>query len=183
MKKVLIFFAAAVVMSVACLSTVSAQGWSVGGRLGSGLQAVGQRNFADGNYLEMRLGLDWLDSHGVGADFSFTYNWAVATPYITDEGVWFVDLGAGLNVGGSSSAAFGYTSHFTWVGIQGVAKFGYTFENVPVSVAFDWSPVFGPGIAYWGGEYHRGEYGARGHHTTFRGSGLGNFGLSCVYSF
>lgn len=184
MKKLLVL-AAVVAMSALCASTVSAQGWSVGARVGSGLQAVGQRNFADGNYLEMRLGMDWIDVHGVGADVSLTYNWAVTTMDLTDEGIWFVDLGAGLNVGGSSSSAMGYTTHYTWVGLQGVAKFGYTFEEIPLSLAFDWSPVFGIGVASWDayGSYHGNKDVPRGHHSEFRGSGVGNFGISCVYSF
>ncbi len=156
----------------------------MGGRIGSGVQAVGQRNFANGNYLELRLGMDWLDSHGVGVDVSITHNWNVAAMNLTDEGVWFVDLGVGLDVGGSSATNLGFTTRYTWVGVQGVAKFGYSFENVPISLAFDWSPVFGMGISYWPNDADWGGVGRSKNHTTkFRGSGMGNFGLSCVYSF
>ena len=58
--------------------SASAQNWTVGGRIGSGFQAVGQYVFSNDNYVEARFGAYWANAGGtVTADFSVLYNWNV----------------------------------------------------------------------------------------------------------
>jgi hypothetical protein len=85
--------------------------------------------------------------------------------YWTDEGTWFFDAGVGVNVGGREN--------FAYVGVAGMARLGYTFENTPLSLAFDYTPVIGPGFAYWKG-YSKG---------GFRDIGFANIGITCTYNF
>ncbi len=160
MKKLFVLLAVA----VASATAVSAQDWSVGGRLGSGFDAVVQRNFTNDNYVEARLGMSWI-SGGITADFSALYVWNVANMNWTNSGNWFFDLGAGLNVGGRS--------HFANLGVQGMAKLGYAFDNSPLKIALDWSPSFGPAIAYVRGASA----------SSFYDNGVANFGLSLMYTF
>ena len=80
-------------------------------------------------------------------------------------GRWFFDAGAGINVGGKW--------HYAYVGVAGSAKLGIAFKGAPVRLSFDWSPAFGPGIAYWDG----------GSHSEFNERALCNFGITCVYFF
>ena len=69
MKKILLTLA---VLFVAV--SAQAQGWAVGGRVGSGLQAVGEYGFENGNYVEARFGMSWLsDWGGLTADFTALY--------------------------------------------------------------------------------------------------------------
>ncbi len=151
---------------VAASATVaSAQDWSVGGRIGSGFQGIVQRNLSGDNYVEGRLGMSWINGGGIVADVSALYVWNIANMNLTDSGNWFFDLGAGLNLGGRS--------HFAYFGVQGMAKFGYAFDNSPLKIAIDWSPSFGPGIGYGGGHSV----------SDFHDNGIANFGLSVVYSF
>lgn len=179
MKKLLVLIAAL----VASASIASAQTWGVGGRVGSGFQAVGQYHLKNNNYVEARFGMSWCDSYtgnfygynisgtlGLCADFSALYMWRVAQPAWTNSGSWFFDTGAGLNVGGRANAAY--------VGVQGVAKLGYTFAGAPVSLAFDWSPTFGASILY--GRYMGVNLGS---HAGFDALGLADFGITCTYNF
>ena len=125
--------------------SASAQNWTVGGRIGSGFQAVGQYVFSNDNYVEARFGAYWANAGGtVTADFSVLYNWNVC------------------NMDWTPSA-----------GVAGSAKLGIAFKGAPVRLSFDWSPAFGPGIAYWDG----------GSHSEFNERALCNFGITCVYCF
>lgn len=145
-------------------TAVFAQDFNIGARVGSGFQAVGQLHLNDKNYVEGRFGAGWLDSC-VTADFTALYNWKICTMYWTDEGTWFFDAGVGVNVGGRENYAY--------VGVAGMARLGYTFENTPLSLAFDYTPVIGPGFAYWKG-YSKG---------GFRDIGFANIGITCTYNF
>jgi hypothetical protein len=156
---------------IASVTAASAQTWGVGGRLGSGVEAVGQYVFANENYVEGRLGLGLLG--GFGANFSATYNWHVADMAWTSEGNWFFDAGAGLYLGGGA--------YYARLGVMGVAKLGYTFETVPLSLALDWSPSFGPWVSYGTVNQVLGVVGAKT--SGFDHFQLFNFGLSCVYRF
>ena len=42
--------------------SASAQNWTVGGRIGSGFQAVGQYVFSNDNYVEARFGAYWANA-------------------------------------------------------------------------------------------------------------------------
>lgn len=155
------------VLGLVALSA-SAQ-WGIGGRVGSGFEAVGQYTFSNDNYVEARFGANWATASGVGvcADFSVLYNWNIATMDWTPRaGTWFFDLGAGINVGGKG--------HYAYVGPQLGTKFGFEFSSIPLRLAFDWSPAFGPEIWHWKNFPN---------HTEFNGWGLANMGVSCVYSF
>lgn len=163
MKKLFVLIAAVLISA----SAVSAQDWGIGGRTGDGLQAVGQKYFANDNYVEARLGMNWVHP-GICADFSALYYWHLFD-WDWTPGNWFLDAGAGLNVGGRANYVF--------LGAQGSAKFGYTFENIPLTLSVDWSPSFGPEIAYMKvlGQSFTG--------TAFHEQGLFNGGISCIYKF
>ena len=109
----------------------------------------------------------WANAGGtVTADFSVLYNWNVCNmDWTPSAGRWFFDAGAGINVGGKG--------HYAYVGVAGSAKLGIAFKGAPVRLSFDWSPAFGPGIAYWDG----------GSHSEFNERALCNFGITCVYCF
>lgn len=142
-----------------------AQDWSVGGRIGSGFQAVGQYGYSADKYLEARFGASWLDS-GVTADFTVLHNWNVCTmDWTPSAGEWFFDAGVGVNVGGRE--------HYAYVGVAGMARLGITFNSAPVSLSLDYTPVIGPGIGYWKGSSA----------ADFRGVGFANVGITCTYNF
>ena len=160
MKKFLLL-AVAVVFATSAF----AQDWSVGGRLGSGFQAVGQYDYNQNCYVEGRFGAGWLDG-GVTADFTALHNWKVCTmDWTPSAGDWFFDAGVGLNVGGAA--------HYAYLGVAGMARLGFTFNSAPVSLSVDYTPVIGPAIGYGGGHSSAG----------FRGVGFANFGLTCTYNF
>ena len=159
MKK---FFLA--IFAMLCVAGVSAQDWSAGARLGSGFQAVGTYSYNGNDYFEGRFGASWLGS--VSADFTVLHNWQICTmDWTPSAGKWFFDAGVGLNVGGKA--------HYAYVGIAGLARLGIKFNNAPISVSVDYTPVIGPGIGYAGGHSH----------AAFRDLGFANFGVSCVYHF
>lgn len=142
-----------------------AQDWSVGGRIGSGFQAVGQYGYSADKYFEARFGASWVD-HDVTADFTVLHNWNVCTmDWTPSAGEWFFDAGVGLNVGGRE--------HYAYVGVTGMARLGITFNDAPVSLSLDYSPVIGPGIGYGKGYSHAG----------FRDMGFANVGITCTYNF
>ena len=158
----------------ASATMAQAQDWGVGARLGSGFQAVGQRYLYNGNYLEARLGMDWIYGN-ITADFSMIHAWRVSRMNWTDEGQWFFDLGAGGFLGGAAN-------YFVF-GVQGMARLGYEFEDAPVALSFDWSPSFGPEVAYWREQALPGLTIPRGSASSFNARGLANLGFSCVYRF
>lgn len=142
-----------------------AQEWSLGGRIGSGFQAVGQYTLSNDNYVEARFGACWLDS-AVTADFTALYNWHIVEMNWTPKaGTWFFDAGVGLNVGGKG--------HYAYVGVAGMARLGIEFSGAPVSLSLDYTPVIGPGIGYGKG------YSS----ASFREMGFANFGVTCTYNF
>ena len=146
-------------------TSVFAQEWSVGARVGSGFQAVGQYKMSDKNYVEGRFGAAWVDT-AVTADFTALYNWnLLEMDWTPSAGIWFVDAGVGVNVGGRE--------HYAYVGAAGMARMGFKFHNVPVSLSIDYTPVIGPAIVY-----------AKGWSAAeFRGRGFANVGLTCTYNF
>ena len=167
-----------IMVAVMCITTLSAQKWSVGGRVGSGVQAVGQYEVNGKSYVEARFGSSWnnpvftreangiVSQHRVMADFTALYNWHILElDWTPDTGLWFFDAGCGVNIGGRE--------HYTYVGAAGMARLGIKFYDTPLTLAFDWTPCFGPNIFY-----------ARGfNHTSFNALGIANVGISCVYNF
>jgi hypothetical protein len=161
MKKILLSLA---VCFCAAMSA-QAQDFRLGGRLGAGLQAQAEYGLSDGNYVEGRFGMGFLDG-GVAADFSALHMWNIMTmDWTPSAGQWFFDAGAGVNVGG--------VVNYAYVGVCGSAKLGIQFNDVPLRVAIDWSPTLGPAI-----EYYKGYTDA-----DFRGVGLANVCVSAVYCF
>lgn len=177
MKKVLLLFVA-----VLFASSAFAQNWSVGARVGSGLQAVGHYKYDGNNYIEARFGASW-NNHVVStityddtsvdvkegrvmADFTLLHNWHILDMDWTPKGGdWFFDAGVGVNVGGRE--------HYAYVGVAGMARLGFTFYNAPVTLSLDWTPTFGPGILYVG----------KSNEIFFNELGLANIGISCTYNF
>ncbi len=150
------------IVMVASVASVAAQGWGIGGRLSNGAQVVGQYVFPSRNYLEAQLGVGYNGYYG--PEVSLLHFWNVKNWDWTD-GNWFLDIGGGANTV--------ISKNYLFVGAQASGKFGYTFEDFPLSLSADFSPVFGPNIGIRDG------YG-----TTFWAKGiLLNAGISCVYRF
>ena len=146
---------------VFCAASVSAQGWGIGARANAGLQLQGEYQFATENYLEGRLGLNFIQ--GLNVDLTLLYQWNVAQmDWTPNAGTWFVDLGLG-----AQGALYLKENGGVYAGAVGDAKFGIKFNRVPIKLAIDYTPGLGLLMAEDGG---------------LRGS-LWNFGLSCVYCF
>ena len=175
MKKLLLIIVAAL-----SISAVSAQEFAVGVRVASGAQAVGQFRFSNDNYLEARFGASWINpvipsfnedtlainESRVAADFTLLYNWNILEMDWTPRaGRWFFDAGVGVNVGGKA--------HYAYAGLAGMARLGFTFNNVPLSLAVDWTPVFGP----------RFFYAENYSEAAFHDLGMANLGLTCTFHF
>lgn len=180
MKKIfLVLVAALCVASVSAQSkfessvkqaaqAVASQKWSVGARLGSGLQVDAECFYAGDKYVEGRFGMQWVA--GLAADFTVLHNWNCFTmDWTPSAGKWFFDAGVGVNVGGAANVAY--------VGVAGQAKLGLKFNNVPIRLSLDWTPSFGPIIGY--AHYN----GASYHSVGFFGYGLCNLGVSATYCF
>ena len=167
MKRILLIFAA-----VLFTTTAFAQQWSVGGRVGSGFQALGQYKYDGKNYIEARFGASWnnplitswvatentINVHQgrVMADFTLLHNWHLLDMDWTPRGgMWFVDAGAGVNVGGKA--------HYAYVGVAGDVAFGIRF-NKPVTLSLDYRPTVYLLHNAWG-------------------SGFYGVALTCTYNF
>lgn len=183
MKKIILIAAMVLGFAVAA----DAQGFRLGARLGSGFQAQAEYSYNGANYFEGRLGLAWYIAGEPTADFTILHNWNVCTmDWTPSVGQWFFDAGVGLTVGGRAykSEAFaevggevstiavrgGYVN----LGVAACAKLGIEFNNAPVRLSLDFTPAFGPEIAYISG------YGAG---AGFAKYGLANLGISAVYCF
>jgi hypothetical protein len=171
MKKLSILMAATVAFAgVTGVASAQESKWAVGARVGTGFEAVGEYHLSDKNYIEARLGMDF-PTRILMADFSALYNWRVITPdWTPGHGSWFFDAGVGLRVGGIPQVAR--------VGVQGLAKLGYTFESVPLSLAFDFSPSFGPMIVYG-----RDENNVSRTIAGFDQWAICSLGIGCTYNF
>lgn len=164
-----------------------AQEWSVGARAGSGFQAVGQYSLNQKNYVEARFGLNL--AHCASADLTGLYNWRLLQwDWTPEAGTWFLDAGVGASVGGAK--------HYAYFGATGMARFGFKFRKVPISLSIDYSPVIGLDFLYGpgGGADNNGtEAGyapvetraAANKRTTvgFHGAGLWNSGITFTYTF
>lgn len=151
-----------------CALGLSAQDWSLGGRIGSGLQVVGQYHGIETGgsnpfYLEGRFGMSWCNSGAdIMADFTLLAAWNCFNFGYNSAGRFFSDFGVGLNVGGRK--------HYCYVGPCGLARIGFNFARPHLSLAADWTPVFGPEIA-------------KVRASDFYGYGLCNFAVTLMYNF
>ena len=135
MKKFILSLAVAMCAVV----SASAQDWTVGGRIGGGLQAVAEYSPEAGRYWEGRLGLSILN--GALADFTALHNWNVATmDWTPSAGQWYLDAGVGASIAGNGK--------FAAAGVVGDVKFGIKFNKVPIRLAIDVSPAFGYSHTY-----------------------------------
>jgi hypothetical protein len=177
------------VVVFASVTMAGAQDWSLGLRTGSGMQAVAQLHLTRFSYLEFRGGMSWLGGphlhyedvddlagdhfevyhvhhRGVAVDFTALYNWNVANfDWTNGYGNWFLDVGAGVNFGGRS--------RYSYVGLAGMGRMGYTFDEIPLSLSVDWTPLIGPEFV-------------RYHSVTesyFRWRGFANMGLTATWKF
>ena len=182
MKKIFLVLAAAL-----CVATVSAQSkfessvkqaaqtiasqkWSVGLRVGSGLQVDAECFYGKTTYVEGRFGMGWLG--GLAADFTALHNWNVCNWDWTPEvGNWYLDAGAGINIGGGKQFVYG--------GVAGQVKFGIKFNKVPIRLSIDYTPVIG--IAGWYGYHDLGDSEVRKVHLHT--PGFYNFALSATWHF
>ncbi len=165
MKKIFLVLAAAL-----CVATVSAQQkWSIGARVGSGFQADAEWFYSGDKYVEGRFGMGWL-SGALTADFTALHNWNCCNwDWTPSVGKWYLDAGAGVNVGGRPF----YGVSYVYLGVAGQVKFGIKFNKVPIRLALDYTPVLGVELASYQG------YSAAG----FYGRGLANLALSATYCF
>lgn len=169
MKKLIV----AIAFSLISLG-LSAQDWAVGARLGATAQVVGQYDMGE-SYIEARFGAGFANNfmrdgfdgrfpYGASADFSVLYNFKLASwNWTPSAGEWFLDAGAGLNIGGGENYAY--------LGPQGMARFGIRFNSVPLALSFDWSPAISIAMVYGGGHTEAG----------YNGLALANFALTCVF--
>lgn len=156
MKKFLLIIAAAF-----CVASASAQGWGLGARVNAGVQLQGEYQFASENYLEGRLGINFVN--GLNLDLTVIHQWNVCNwDWTPNAGKWFLDLGAG-----AQGALFLQEKGGVYAGVVGDAKFGIKFNKVPIKLAVDYTPGLGLLMVDGGG---------------LTGSFF-NFGLSCVYCF
>jgi hypothetical protein len=81
-------------------------------------------------------------------------------------GQWFFDAGVGVTVGGRE--------RLVNVGVAGCAKLGIEFNSAPVRLSLDFTPAFGPLIAYEPG------YGS---YARFNEYNIANLGISAVFCF
>jgi hypothetical protein len=142
---------------------------------------VGQYKYNGNDYIEARFGASWnnpkipnfrenadlidYSESRVMADFTLLHAWHILEmDWTPSAGLWFFDAGAGVNVGGRE--------HYAYVGVAGMARLGFTFHNAPVTLAFDWTPSFGPGIYY-----------GKQSKVFFNELGLANVGVTCTFNF
>ena len=170
MKRIILLFAAAMLTT-----TALAQGWSVGVRVGSTVQAVGQYQYNQTNYVEGRIGVSWLSIGGSSSEIALLHNWRICTmEWSPKAGVWFFDAGVGANVSGHRG--------LTCCGVMGMARLGVNFKKVPLSLSLDYSPAFGPEIYRIEGYYPDGTPQTT-HSAGFRYFGLYNGGFTLTYNF
>lgn len=160
--------------------TVAAQKWSVGLRVGSGVQAQAECFYAGDKYVEARLGLGWIGGYGADATVLHTWN-CFNWDWTPNAGQWFLDAGVGAGVGGNA--------HYVSFGVAGQVKFGIKFKKAPVRLAIDVTPVVGPWFSYWNERVKETvdgvdvdvKYRHRAH--GFNSLGLGNAAISATYCF
>ena len=127
------------------------------------------------------VSFDWLSMEYAHLAYRIEHcNW----DWTPSAGKWFLDAGVGVNIGGAK--------HFMYVGVAGQAKFGIKFNKVPIRLAVDVTPAFGPYFhlpysemvevpnASGGVDKVKVKYGGG---AGFYSHGLLNLGLSATYCF
>ncbi len=157
MKKIILAMA-----TMLCIVTASAQDkWSVGLRLGSGAQVESEYFYSDKAYLEGLLGLSFVG--GNNFDFNLIHNWNCCDwDWTPNAGRWFLDAGVGGRIGGNGNCCY--------FGVAGQVKFGIQFQEVPIRLAIDVTPSFGPVFNYHG-------------KNGFYDSGILSMGISATWRF
>jgi hypothetical protein len=156
MKKFLV-----AVLAIFCVSAASAQENNVGIRFDRGINIVGQYDLGSNN-IEGRIGFN----HNL-VNLTGLYNWEIAQfDWTPGLGKWFFDAGVGVTVGGRE--------RLVNVGVAGCAKLGIEFNSAPVRLSLDFTPAFGPLIAYEPG------YGS---YARFNEYNIANLGISAVFCF
>ena len=171
-----------VLAAVLCVATVSAQKtkWAAGLRATYGVQAVGEYFYSSDKYAEARFGL----YGGACADLTVLHNWNCCNwNWTPSVGKWYLDAGAGLNLGGAKQVVY--------AGVAGQVKFGIKFNKVPIRLSVDYTPVIGVVGYYLNADekkYNK-ELKAAGYDPYFKGSaafytpGFYNFALSATWHF
>lgn len=182
MKKVLLLVA-----TVLFAASAFAQDISVGARVGSSFQAVGQYKYNGVNYVEARFGTSVNNpAYALGmpgllaresrfmCDLTLLHNWHIFDMDWTPSlGEWFFDAGAGLNFGGVAGNAY--------IGVSGMARLGFTFLDWPITLSVDWTPSFGPRVFY--GEIYFADKVTKSSYTKYNALGLATLGITCTYNF
>ena len=146
--------------------------WGVGLRVGglSLVNIVGNYKVTKRSYAELRFGLCYCLDAEVSADFTALYNWRIVNAEWTPNiGRSFIDLGVGINAGGSQDGVY--------VGAALMARIGINFYKVPMTLSFDYTPSIGLVRYYVEGYDHC--YFTK----CFNYFGLINFGITCTYNF
>lgn len=149
--------------------------WGVGLRIGglSCLNLVGYYNVIQRGYAEARFGLSYSPYTETSADFTALYNWRIVNAEWTPKiGRSFIDLGVGINAGGSGYGAY--------VGAALMARIGINFYKVPMTLSFDYTPSIGL-VKYYEDVYNPYLYFVK--YKLFNDFGLINFGITCTYNF
>ena len=171
-----------VLVAVLCVASVSAQKtkWAAGLRATYGVQAVGEYFYSSDKYAEARFGL----YGGAYADLTALHNWNCCNwNWTPSVGKWYLDAGAGLNLGGAKQVVYG--------GVAGQVKFGIKFNKVPIRLSVDYTPVIGVGGYYLNADQKKvnRELKELGYGPAYAGSahfytpGFYNFALSATWHF
>lgn len=151
--------------------------WGVGIRVGglSLVNIVGSYNVTKRSYAELRFGLCYCPYTATSADFTALYNWRIVNAEWTPNiGRSFIDLGVGINAGGSAYGAY--------VGAALMARIGINFYKVPMTLSFDYTPSIGLVKCYDDWYFFVDEYNNY-YYKRFNDFGLINFGITCTYNF
>lgn len=132
------------------VNTVKSQKWAIGFRAGTSVDFQTECFYSDKAYIQGIVGFNYmgaytdnayLRNHKLGVHFTFLHNWNCATwDWTPDAGTWFLDAGFGAGIGGNL--------HYVSFGVAGQVKFGFQFEEVPIRLALDITPVVGPWVDY-----------------------------------
>lgn len=173
MKRLLItLFAITIATSVSAQWTNGTFEWSAGIRAGSGIQAV-YREGDSKNYFEARFGAAWINRSEIHknktpitADLTMLYNWKVLKlDWTPTKGSWYLDTGVGINVGGRE--------RFAYVGLAAMTRLSFSFNEYPITIGIDYTPIIGPSINYI----------KKTRWVYYNYYSLANFAITCTYRF
>ena len=127
------------------VNTVTSQKWAIGLRAGTGADFQAECFYSDKAYIQGIVGFNYMGAivrnQHFGVNFTFLHNWNCANwDWTPDAGTWFLDAGFGAGIGGNL--------HHVSFGVAGQVKFGFQFDEVPIRLAIDITPVVGPWVDY-----------------------------------